>query len=156
MNYVNMIIGSDAENMGPDKLWKYRDPQTHEMTSIKIDETYINSVEKRMGLNNKEQKDSHRNTIRKIYGQRISEDLNYNFMDNQKLVKAVTDVRLESDVQGAGSLVCALANRTNEENVNLNNRMVSTIRVKLGYCQTCAEKKQKKTFDSRARKHTKK
>ena len=140
MNYVNMIIGSDAENMGPDKLWKYRDPQTHEMTSIKIDETYINSVEKRMGLNNKEQKDSHRNTIRKIYGQRISEDLNYNFMDNQKLVKAVTDVRLESDVQGAGSLVGALANRTNEENVNLNNRMVSTMRVKLGYCQTCAEK----------------
>ncbi len=28
MNYVNMIIGIDAENLGPDKMWKYKDPQT--------------------------------------------------------------------------------------------------------------------------------
>ena len=140
MNYVNMLIGSDAENQGPDKMWKYRDPQTGKMASIRIDENYINSVEKRMGLNNKEQKESFRNTIRKIYGQRISVDPNYDFMDNQKLVKAVTDVRLESDVAGAGSLVGALANKTNEENVNLSNRMVKTMREKLGYCNTCAEK----------------
>ena len=33
-------------------------------------------------------------------------------MDNNDLVKAVTDVRLKSDVAGAGSLVGALSNRT--------------------------------------------
>jgi serine protein kinase len=31
MNYVNMIIGIDAENLGPDKMWKYKDPQTGEL-----------------------------------------------------------------------------------------------------------------------------
>ena len=30
MNYVNMIIGIDAENLGADKMWKYKDPQTGE------------------------------------------------------------------------------------------------------------------------------
>ncbi|PLX14490.1 MAG: serine protein kinase, partial [Marinilabiliales bacterium] len=28
MNYVNMIIGIDAKNLGPDKIWTYKDPQT--------------------------------------------------------------------------------------------------------------------------------
>ena len=37
-------------------------------------------------------------TIRKIYGQKVHSDPNYNFMDNQELVKAVTDVRLKSDI----------------------------------------------------------
>ncbi|THB75127.1 MAG: serine protein kinase PrkA, partial [Desulfobulbaceae bacterium] len=27
-SYVNMIIGIDAENLGPDKMWKYKNPQT--------------------------------------------------------------------------------------------------------------------------------
>ncbi len=31
MNYVNMIIGVDAENLGPDKMWKYKDPQDVEV-----------------------------------------------------------------------------------------------------------------------------
>ena len=56
------------------------------------------------------------------------------------MVKAVTDVRLESDVAGAGSLVGALANRTNEENVKIYNRMVETMLTKLGNCLTCAQK----------------
>jgi serine protein kinase len=34
MNYVNMIIGTDAENLGPDKMWKYKDPQTGELKAI--------------------------------------------------------------------------------------------------------------------------
>ena len=140
MNYVNMIIGIDAENLGPDKMWKYKDPQTGELKALKIDERYVNSVEERLGLKTEEQRDSFRTSIRKIYGQKISIDPNYDFMDNLELVKAVTDVRLKSDIAGAGSLIGALANRTNEENQKLYDRMIATMLSKLGYCRTCAQK----------------
>ena len=140
MNYVNMIIGIDAENLGPDKMWKYKDPQTGELKAIKVDERYIKSVEERLGLKTEEQRESFRTSIRKIYGQKISVDPDYDFMDNLELVKAVTDVRLKSDIAGAGSLIGALANRTNEENQKLYDRMVDTMLNKLGYCNTCAQK----------------
>jgi len=140
MNYVNMIIGIDAENLGPDKMWKYKDPQTGELKALKIDERYINSVEERLGLKTTEQRETFRTSIRKIYGQKISLDPNYDFMDNLELVKAVTDVRLKSDIAGSGSLIGALANRTNEENQKLYDRMVDTMLNKLGYCKTCAQK----------------
>ncbi len=141
LNYVNMVIGSDEER-GPNEFWKYKDPQTGEIKSIKIDQKYLDSVEARMGLTNKERKESFRNSIRKIYGQKATIDPNYDFMDNQELVKAVTDVRLESDVAGAGSLVGALANQTNEENVKIYNRMIETMLNKMDppYCLTCARK----------------
>ena len=140
MNYVNMIIGIDAENLGPDKMWKYKDPQTGDLKALKIDERYINSVEERLGLKTEEQRESFRTSIRKIYGQKISVDPDYDFMDNLELVKAVTDVRLKSDIAGAGSLIGALANRTNEENQKLYDRMIETMLNKLGYCRTCAQK----------------
>jgi serine protein kinase len=140
MNYVNMIIGIDAENLGPDKMWKYKDPQNGELKALKIDERYINSVEERLGLKTEEQRESFRTPIRKIYGQKISVDPDYDFMDNLELVKAVTDVRLKSDIAGAGSLIGALANRTNEENQKLYDRMIETMLNKLGYCRTCAQK----------------
>ncbi len=140
MNYVNMIIGIDAKNLGSDKIWTYKDPQTGKVISIKIDESFINSVESRLGLKTNEQKQSFRNTISKIYGQKMIQDPNYDFMDNNDLVRAVTDVRLKSDVAGAGSLVGALSNRTNEENLKLYNRMLDTMVNKLGYCSTCAKK----------------
>ncbi len=140
LNYVNMIIGIDAENLGPDKMWKYKDPQTGELRALKIDERFINSVEKRLGLETSEQRESYRTSLRKIYGQKISVDPNYDFMDNLELVKAVTDVRLKSDIASAGSLVGALANRSNEENQELYNRMINTMLTKLNYCQTCAQK----------------
>jgi len=140
MNYVNMIIGVDAENLGPDKMWKYKDPQTGELRALKIDERYVKSVEERLGLKTEEQRETFRTSIRKIYGQKISVDPNYDFMDNLELVKAVTDVRLKSDIAGAGSLIGALANRTNEENQKLYDRMVDTMLNKLGYCRTCAQK----------------
>ena len=140
MNYVNMIIGIDAENLGPDKMWKYKDPQTSELKALKIDERYINSVEERLGLKSEEQRESFRTSIRKIYGQKISVNPEYDFMDNLELVKAVTDVRLKSDIAGAGSLIGALANRTNEENQKLYDRMIATMLEKLGYCKTCAQK----------------
>ena len=140
MNYVNMIIGIDAENLGPDKMWKYKDPQTGELKALKVDERYIKSVEERLGLKTEEQRETFRTSIRKIYGQKISIDPNYDFMDNLELVKAVTDVRLKSDIAGAGSLIGALANRTNEENQKLYDRMVDTMLTKLNYCKTCAQK----------------
>jgi len=140
MNYVNMIIGIDAKNLGSDKIWTYRDPQTGKLISLKIDESFINSVEERMGLKSYEQKQSYRTTIAKIYGQKMLKDPNYNFMDNNDLVKAVTDVRLKSDIAGAGSLVGALSNRTNEDNQKLYNRMIDTMINKLNYCNTCAQK----------------
>jgi serine protein kinase len=140
MNYVNMLIGVDAESLGPDKMWKYKDPQTGELRALKIDERYVKSVEERLGLKTEEQRETFRTSIRKIYGQKISVDPNYDFMDNLELVKAVTDVRLKSDIAGAGSLIGALANRTNEENQKLYDRMVDTMLNKLGYCRTCAQK----------------
>jgi serine protein kinase len=140
MNYVNMIIGIDAENLGPDKMWKYKDPQTKELKALKIDEKYVQSVEERLGLKTNEQRETFRTSIRKIYGQKMSVDPGYDFMDNIELVKAVTDVRLKSDIAGAGSLIGALANRTNEENQKLYDRMIDTMLHKLGYCNTCAQK----------------
>ncbi len=140
INYVNMIIGIDAENLGVDRMWKYKNPQTGELQALKIDERYINSVEDCLGLKTNEQKDSFRTSIRKIYGQKISVKSDYDFMDNLELVKAVTDVRLKSDIAGSGSLIGALANRTNEENQKLYDRMIETMLNKLGYCTTCAQK----------------
>ncbi|HEX9007207.1 MAG TPA: serine protein kinase PrkA, partial [Bacteroidota bacterium] len=140
MNYVNMIIGIDAENLGPDKLWKYKDPQTGQLKALKIDERFVRNIEERLGLKTDEQRETFRTSIRKIYGQKISIEPSYDFMDNLELVKAVTDVRLKSDIAGAGSLIGALANRTNEENQKLYDRMIETMLKKLGYCRTCAEK----------------
>jgi len=140
LNYVNMIIGIDAKNLGSDKIWTYKNPQTGKLVPLKIDETFINSVEERLGLKNNEQKQSFRTTIAKIYGQKMIKDPTYTFMDNNELVRAVTDVRLKSDIAGAGSLVGALSNRTNEENQKLYNRMIDTMVNKLNYCTTCAQK----------------
>jgi serine protein kinase len=70
INYVNMVIGIDAKNLGPDKIWTYHDPQTGKLVPLKIDEAFIDSVESRLGLGNKEQKQSFRTTISKIYGQK--------------------------------------------------------------------------------------
>ncbi len=140
LNYVNMIIGIDAEHLGSDKMWKYKDPQTGELRALKVDERFIRSIEERLHLKTDEQRETFRTSIRKIYGQKISLDPNYDFMDNLELVKAVTDVRLKSDIAGAGSLIGALANRTNEENQKLYDRMIDTMLHKLGYCRTCAQK----------------
>ena len=140
MNYVNMIIGIDAEDLGPDRMWKYKNPQTGELKALKIDERYIQSVEDRLGLKTREQMESFRTSIRKIYGQKLSTDRDYDFMDNLELVKAVTEVRLKSDIAGAGSLIGALANRTNEENQKLYDRIINAMLEKLGYCRTCAQK----------------
>ena len=57
-----MIIGIDAENLGADKMWKYKDPQSGELKALKIDERFINSVEDRLGLKTEEQRESFKKT----------------------------------------------------------------------------------------------
>jgi serine protein kinase len=142
--YVNMVIALGSDKLGPDKTWRYIDPQTNEFKPLKIDERYVDSVEARLGNTTEERKETSRNSIRKIHGQKMMENPNYDFMDNENLVKAVTEVRLESDVAGAGSLIGALTNLTNDENVRLRNRMIDAMFNKLGYgpCakKTCAQK----------------
>jgi len=140
MMYVNMIVGMGRSDLGPDKIITYRDPQTKKMQPIKIDERFVSAVENELEMKTQEQKESFRGQIRKIYAQRLQTDKNYDFMDNVDLVKSVTDTRLNSDIASAGGLVGALANRTNEDNEKLYNRIVSTMKNKLGYCTTCAQK----------------
>ncbi|MCE1188145.1 MAG: serine protein kinase PrkA [Ignavibacteria bacterium] len=140
MLYVNMIIGMGRTDLGPDKIITYLDPQTGKTQPIKIDERFVNAVENELEMKTLEQKESFRSQIRKIYAQKLQTDKNYDFMDNVDLVKAVTDTRLNSDIASAGGLVGALANRTNEDNEKLYNRIVSTMVNKLHYCKTCAEK----------------
>lgn len=140
LNYVNMVVGTASETLGKERIWRWTDPQTKKMKAIKIDDTFINSVESRLGLTTAEKRESFRTSIRKIHGQKMVTDPNYNFMDNNDLVRAVTDVRLNSDIGTAGSLSGALANRTNETNQKLYDRIMSTMVNKLGYCATCAEK----------------
>ncbi len=140
MMYVNMIVGMGRSDLGPDKIITYKDPQTGKTQPIKIDERFVNAVENELEMKTHEQKESFRGQIRKIYAQRLQTDKNYDFMDNVDLVKAVTDTRLNSDIASAGGLVGALANRTNEDNEKLYNRIVKTMMDKLNYCKTCAEK----------------
>lgn len=138
--YVNMVIGLYADNLGPDEMWSYKDPNTKEYIPLKIDRRFIDSVESRYGLTNESQKESFRTTIHKIYGQKINTDPDYDFMDNTELVKAVADVKLESDVTNAGSLIGALSNTTNKENKKLYNRIMDTMINKLDFCESCARK----------------
>lgn len=140
MMYVNMIIGMGRSDLGADKIITYRDPQTGKTQPIKIDERFVNAVENELEMKTSEQKESFRSQIRKIYAQKLQVEKNYDFMDNVDLVKAVTDTRLNSDIASAGGLVGALANRTNEDNEKLYNRIVDTMMNKLNYCKTCSEK----------------
>jgi len=140
MMYVNMIVGMGRSDLGYDKIITYKDPQTGKTQPIKIDERFINAVENELEMKTAEQKESFRSQVRKIYAQKLQTDKNYDFMDNVDLVKSVTDTRLNSDIASAGGLVGALANRTNEDNEKLYDRIVSTMINKLGYCKTCSEK----------------
>jgi len=137
MNYVNMVVVS-SDNDGPDKVVRIREGGLEK--PLKIDDTFINGVEQRLGLTTKEMKDQHRAQIRAIYARRVTQDPNYCFMDNEKLKKAVTEYRLNTDISGAGSLAGALANPTNEENKKLFDRLFTVMIDKLHYCKTCARK----------------
>lgn len=137
MNYVNMVVVS-SDDEGHEKIVRIR--EGNQEKPLKIDETFINGVEQRLGLTTREMKDQHRAQIRAMYARRVTQDPNYCFMDNEKLKKAVTEYRLNTDISGAGSLAGALANPTNEENKKLFDRLFTVMIDKLGYCRTCARK----------------
>jgi serine protein kinase len=136
MNYVNMVVVSGDDMR--DKIIRIRDGDQEK--PLKIDETFINGVEQRLGLTTKEAKEQHRAQIRAMYARRVTQDPDYCFMDNEKLKKAVTEYRLNTDISGAGSLAGALANPTNDENKKLFDRLFTVMIDKLGYCRTCARK----------------
>ncbi len=140
MDYVNMIIGIGTENLGPNKVWKYLDPKTKLPKTITIDIDYILEVEKQLGLNTVTNTESFRQTIRKIYGMKLSNDPYYDFMDNLELVEAVTNVKLKSEVAKAGSLIEFLASTSNEENKRLYEKVTNNMIQHHGYCKVCAEK----------------
>jgi serine protein kinase len=140
MFYIYMIIGITSDDLGPERVWNYKDPQSGERKAIKIDERYLDAVEQRMGLTTAEQKEKFRQDMRALYSQKIPTNPNYDFMDEGRLVDAVTEVRTDSEVATAASLVGALSDLTNEENVNLKNRIMETMIKKLGCCKTCALK----------------
>lgn len=87
-DYVMMIIGAEAESLGPDLLWQYREGD--EIKSLKIDYKYIEAVEARLGFSGFENIRKFRDTIRRNYLNKVSANPNYDFMDNQELVTAVS------------------------------------------------------------------
>jgi len=107
MDYVLMAIGIDAGILEPGGKWWYKDPRTGGKIDIKIDYQYMKAVETRMGLRSTSWDEDlsaeesalsiFRTNIRKICGQKIFADPNYDFMDNKALVKAVTEVLAETD-----------------------------------------------------------
>lgn len=137
MNYVNMVVVSSDDD-DSDKIVRIRDGNQDK--PLKIDESFISGVEQRLGLTTKESREQHRAQIRAMYARRITQDPNYCFMDNEKLKRAVTEFRLNTDISGAGSLAGALANPTNEENKKLFDRLFHVMIEKLHYCKTCARK----------------
>ncbi len=139
LDYVNMIMGMKANNLSGDGYVTYRDPQTGEAKQLKFRDDYVKSVQQRMGVENESQRKEHISYLTGLYGSLIQNDPKYDFMDQTELVKAVTQVLLKSDIQGMGSLVGVLANRTQTENEKTYNRMMTTMHEKMGYCKTCAE-----------------
>ena len=140
MNYVNMIIGIDAEHLGAGQ-----DVEVQGSADRRTEgpEGRRALHQEHRGAPAAEDRGAARDLPHLDPQDLRPEDRldpNYDFMDNLELVKAVTDVRLKSDIAGAGSLIGALANRTNEENQKLYDRMIDTMLNKLGYCRTCAQK----------------
>lgn len=140
--YVNMVIGIGVKELGPEKIWPGgpKDPKTGKPTPIKIDEAFMNAIEERLGRKTHEQKEAFRTYIRGIYGQKITIDPNYDFMDELELVKAATDIRLDSEIGGAKSLLAAMANQANEENRKLRADIIEIMFRKFNYCPSCAER----------------
>ncbi len=139
LDYVNMVMALKANRVSKEGYFHQRDPVTGEPKMIKFREDFVKAVQKRMGIENEEQREEHISYVSGLYGVRVHEDPGYDFMDQQELVKAVVDVLLKSDISGAGTLVGILANRTQAENEKVYNRMIDTMMNKLGYCESCAK-----------------
>lgn len=115
MKYVNMIIETGAIKLKGE-----------------IDQGYIDAVEARLGLHNRELKESFRNAIIRTYGN----NPDYDFMDNRELVKAVVDVRFKSEI--ASMRIDVLVSRTDKDNRRVYNRVIEGL-VKIGYTKEQAQ-----------------
>lgn len=137
LSYVYMAMALDSGQLGPDKSWQYRDPKSGELKVIKLDERYVEAVEHRLGLKTAEERKAFRSFLTKVWVQKMTTDPSYNFLDQEQLVNAVTEVTLDSDIAGVGSLVAILANLTDEKNIQIQNALIERM-VKMGYCSVCA------------------
>ena len=142
MNYIRMIVAmSESDQLRQDQQrFLYKNPLTGNQESLKLDMKFVNAIDKLMGLTNKEQQEASHQLTRNQYLKRLQfGDPTESFVHDQKLLKAITDYVLKSDVEGAASLAGALADRTNEANQKLYNRMIDAMLGKLDYCKSCAE-----------------
>ncbi|MEK6968797.1 MAG: serine protein kinase PrkA [Nanoarchaeota archaeon] len=136
LTYVYMVVGFD-DKKNDNSLWTYTEPVTGNLRTIKIDQKYMDKVEERMGLKNEEAKKSYRAQISKVFAQKGAIGQPYDFMDDERLKSAVTDVRINSDIHGEGSLMGALMNRTKKENQEIYDRMIKIMRGS-NFCESCA------------------
>lgn len=97
MAYVQMVIALDSDHWRQGEILRYRDSQTGEIKSVKLDREYVDMVEAKLGLTTYELKAFFRRKgIIGHYAYQISFcGPHYDFMDKEDLVNAVIAVRGE-------------------------------------------------------------
>ena len=137
--YINMVRLITSKESSIDKTHTLPNPQNpNELIPLTIDEKYMDLVEEKFGLKNKEQKEAYRTTIREIYV--AKNDPTYDFTDNTPLVEAVVDVIVKSGMNNEVDLIAVLDNQENEENRKIRSKLMNVMIGNLGYCNTCATK----------------
>ncbi len=141
-NYVNMVIWHQTKMAEHNELFSFKDPVSNKVKQMRLDESYMDSIEEHLGLTTEQEKESYRSSLQRQYGHRmLTEGKGYDFMQDNELVKAVVEVRINSDIAGHAGLKGALANRTHDkDSEKLYNRMMKTMVERLGYNQVTAEK----------------
>ncbi|MFP4656897.1 MAG: serine protein kinase PrkA [Candidatus Woesearchaeota archaeon] len=141
-NYVNMVIWHQTKMADHNEPFSYRDPMSGDVRQMKMDKNYMNAIEEQLGLTTDQERESYRSSLQRQYGHRmLTEGKDYDFMQDNELVKAVVEVRINSDVAGHAGLKGALANRTHsKDSEKLYNRMMDTMTNRLGYNNVTAEK----------------
>lgn len=140
MDYVQMARAMFLTYLEHGDVWKYKDPQTHTLKSITLKGRYVFAVEERLGHNTEKQKEEFRKEIDRYYSQQTMGNPGYDFMDNPGLVRAVIDVKLESDIIGTRSLTEALTSRISEDERQFYSKVINHMIKHSNYCKSCAEK----------------
>ncbi len=146
LQYVNLVVllggGEDVQD-GQEKL--YTDPLTKERRRLKVDMKFVKAIDERMGIRNEQERQKSHQMIRNAAMRRMmqptSDDLDAQYstlLEDRRLVNAVTDYVLKSDVNGASTLAGALSDLSNEPNKKLRSRILDVMTSKLGHCQRCA------------------
>ena len=140
MDYIHMAQAMWLSNLEHDDKWSYQDPLTKKTKQIQIKGRYVFAVEEKLGKMTEKEKNGFREVICSIYSQKIIRNHRYDFMDDFKLVNAVTSVILESETNNAGSLIDALDNNVEKKNKQFYDKIVNNMIQHYGYCKNCAEK----------------